>query len=92
MGVNTHFSFEIQVPADSSRGEAERSQVMESLQPALMQLLAAQDPQAQVVVSTSHRGNSSKLVELTTSLDDAQLAGVLKAFSGQHGVNVTAFE
>lgn len=92
MGLNTNFSFEIQIPAESNRSEAERNQVMDALQPLLEQLLTPQDSQAQVLISSSHRGNDSKLVELTTCLDDAQLAGVLKAFSEQHGVRVTAFE
>ena len=92
MGLNTNFSFEIQFLADSNRSEAQRDGVMDSLQPTLQQLLAAQDSQAEVVVSSSHRGSGSKLVELTTCLDDAQLAMLLKAFSEQHGVSVKAFD
>lgn len=92
MGLNTNFSFEIQFLADSNRSEAQRDEVMDSLQPTLQQLLAAQDSQAEVMVSSSHRGSGSKLVELTTCLDDAQLAMLLKAFSEQHGVSVKAFE
>lgn len=92
MSLNTNFSFEIQYPADSNRSEAQRTEVMNSLQPTLQQLLAALDSQAEVVVSSSRRGGNNKLVELTTCLDDAQLASILKAFSEQHGVNITALE
>lgn len=90
MGLNTNFSFELQYPAASNRSQAQQGEVMAALQPTLQQLLAARDSQVEVVVRDSHRG--SKLVELTTCLDDAQLASVLKAFSEQHGVSVTAFE
>lgn len=92
MAQKTNFSFDVQYPADSSRSEAQRDQLMDSLQTTLQQLLAAQDGEAEVAVSDSHRGSGNKLVELTTSLQDAQLAGLLKAFSDQHGVSVTALE
>ena len=92
MAQKTNFSFEVQYPADSSRSEAQRDQLMDSLHATLQQLLAAQDREAEVLVSDSHKGSGNKLVELTTTLQDAQLAGILKAFSGQHGVSVTAFE
>ena len=92
MAQKTNFSFDVQYPADSSRSQAQRDQVMDSLQTTLQQLLAAQDREAEVVVSDSHRGSGNKLVELTTSLDDAPLAGVLKGFSDQHGVSITALE
>ncbi|WP_029527328.1 hypothetical protein [Polaromonas glacialis] len=92
MAQKTNFSFEVQYPADSSRSEAQRDQLMDSLQATLQQLLAAQDREAEVLVSDSHKGSGNKLVELTTTLEDAPLAGILKAFSGQHGVSVTAFE
>ena len=92
MAQKTNFSFDVQYPADSSCSEAQRDQVMDSLQATLQQLIAPQDREAEVVVSDSHKGSGNKLVELTTTLEDAQLAGILKAFSDQHGVSVTAFE
>ena len=92
MALKTNFSFDVQYPVDSSRSQAQQGQVMDSLQAPLQQLLAAQDREAQVVVSDSHRGNGNKLVELTTSLEDAPLAVILKGFSDEHGVSVTAFE
>ena len=88
----TNFAFDMQYPADSDRSQAQQGEVMDSLQATLQQLLAPQDGEAEVVVSDSHRGSSNKLVELTTTLEDAQLAGLLKTFSEQHGVSVTAFE
>lgn len=92
MALKTNFSFEVQYPADSGRSQAQQGQVMDSLQAALQQLLAAQDPEANVLVSDSHRGSSNKLVELTTILGDAPLAVILKGFSDQHGVSITALE
>ena len=92
MAQKTNFSFEVQYPADSDRSQAQQGEVMGSLQTTLQQLLAAQDPEAEVLVSDSQKGSGNKLVELTTTLADAQLAGILKAFSEQRGVSVRAFE
>ncbi|MBC7443853.1 MAG: hypothetical protein H7273_00065 [Polaromonas sp.] len=92
MGASTHFSFQIDYPAASPHTPAQQSAVMDALQPLLQELLAAQDGQASAVVSSSHRGDGSRRVELTTGLDDAQLTQLLKAFSGRHGVRITAFE
>ena len=92
MAQKTNFSFEVQYPADSDRSQAQQGEVMGSLQTTLQQLLAAQDPEAEVLVSDSQKGSGNKLVELTTTLADAQLAGILKAFSEQHGVSVRAVE
>ncbi|NDP64686.1 hypothetical protein [Polaromonas sp.] len=92
MTQKTNFSFDVQYTADSSSSKAQRHEVMDSLQATLQQLLAAQDREAEVLVSDSHRGVNNKLVELTTTLQDAQLAGILKAFSEKNGVSVTAFE
>lgn len=92
MALKTNFSFEVQYTADSDSSKAQRHEVMDSLQATLQQLLAAQDPDAEVLVSDSHRGINNKLVELTTTLQDAQLAEILKGFSQENGVSVTAFE
>ena len=92
MNPNTNFSYKMQYSADSSRSYAQRTEVMDSLQGLVQQLLAAQDSQAKVVVSGNHRSGSTKLVEMTTCLGDAQLASMLQGFSEQHGVRVTAFE
>jgi len=92
MALKTNFSFDVQYTSESSSSKAQRDEVMDSLQATLEQLLAAQDSEAEVMVSDSQRGDGNKLVELTTTLQDAQLAGILKAFSEQHGVSVTAFE
>lgn len=92
MALKTNFLFDVQYPADSSRSEAQRDAVMDSLQTTLQQLLTAQDSKAEVRVSDSHRGNGNKLVELTTCLEDAQLVRLLRAFSEPHGLSVTAFE
>ena len=92
MAQKTNFSFDVKYLADSSSSKSQRDEVIGSLQATFEQLLAAQDPEVEVLVSDSHRGSDNKLVELTTNLGDAQLAVILKAFSEQHGVSVTAFE
>lgn len=90
--MKTNFSFEVQYLARSGSSQAERDALMQALGPSLQALLAKDDPGATVQVSSSHRGSDNQLVELTTTLQDAQVAAVLQAFSGQHGVAVTALE
>jgi hypothetical protein len=92
MGLKTNFSFEVQCPADARRPGTDCAVLMEALQGTLQQCLAAQDPQAEVVVSDSHRGTGHKIVELTSRLDDARLTGILESFSETHGVIVSALE
>ncbi len=90
--MKTNFSFDIQYAATSHSTQAERDAVMASLGPTLQALLREQDQAATVVVSDSHKGSDNKLVELTTTLGDAQIAQILKAFSARHGVLVTTFD
>lgn len=65
---------------------------MDSLAPTLQALFTEQDSAATVTASDGRKGESSKLVELTTTLGDAPIAEILKAFSARHGVAVHAFE
>ena len=90
--MKTNFSFDIQYSAASQSTRAQRDELMDSLAPVLQALLAAQDKAATVTVSDSHRGDGNKLVELTTTLGDAGIADILKAFAARHGVVVTALE
>ena len=90
MNPKTNFSFEVQYTADSAQTGADG--VMASLGPSLQKVFAATDPSATVAVSDSHKGDSNKLIELTTTLQDAEIANILQAFSGQHGVTVSALE
>ena len=90
--MKTNFSFEIQYAADSQSSQAQRDEVMDSLGPSLQALLAAQDPAASVMVSDSHKGHGNKLVELTTTLGDTEIAQILQGFSARHGVIVSALE
>ena len=92
MGQKTNFSFEIHYPATTSAPEAQRAQLMAALGPTLQALFAAGDSAATVAVSDSHKGSGHKLVELVTSLQDLQIATILKAFSEQHGLSVQALE
>jgi hypothetical protein len=92
MSLKTNFSFEMQYPAHSGSTLSERNEVMDSLQASLQELLAAQDGAATVAVSDSHKGSGHKIVELTTTLQDAQIAQILKSFSASHGVVVSALE
>ncbi|WP_309682517.1 hypothetical protein [Polaromonas sp.] len=90
--MKTNFSFEVQYLAQSGAPQAERDALMQGLGPSLQALLARDDPGATVRVSSSHKGSDNKIVELSTRLQDAQIAALLQAFSGQHGVAVTALE
>ena len=92
MQTKTNFTFEVQYPALSQSTQAERDELMGSLDTTLQTLLSAQDSEAQVAVSDSHKGGGNKIVELTTTLQDAQIAEILKAFSAAHGVAVSAIE
>lgn len=92
MAQKTNFSFEVQYLAQSGVGPEQRDEVMAGLGPALQKMLAAEDPGATVSVSDSHKGSSHKIVELVCSLQDAQIARVLKTFSEQHGVSISALE
>jgi hypothetical protein len=92
MAQKTNFLFEVQYLAQSGVGTGQRDEVMAGLGPALQNMLAADDTAATVSVSDSHKGSSHKIVEFVTTLQDAQIARVLQAFSEQHGVSVTALE
>lgn len=92
MSQKTNFSFEVYYPAHSGSTEAQRDELMGALGLSLQQLLEVQDSAAKVVVSDSHKGPGNKIVELTTSLQDPQIAEILQAFSMRHGVVVATLE
>jgi hypothetical protein len=92
MSPKTNFSFEVQYAEGTGAGKDERDGVMASLGPSLQKLFAAGDPAATVTVSDSHKGGGNKLIELVTTLPDGEIAGILQAFSGEHGVTVSALE
>lgn len=92
MNPKTNFSFEVQYAEGTATGKEERDGVMASLGPSLQKLFAATDPSATVAVSDSHKGSGNKIIELVTTLPDGEIAGILQAFSGQHGVTVSALE
>ncbi|MCZ8258017.1 MAG: hypothetical protein O9327_20415 [Polaromonas sp.] len=92
MNVKTNFSFEVQYTAASSPAQSGPDGVMASLGPSLQKVFSAADPSSTVAVSDSHKGAGNKIVELVTTLQDAEIAKILQAFSGQHGVSVSALE
>ncbi|MDB5744103.1 MAG: hypothetical protein JWR68_2418 [Polaromonas sp.] len=92
MNQKTNFSFEVQYLPSADGNPAQLNDAIDALAPALQKLLAAHDGAATVAVSDSHKGSASKIVELTTTLQDAQIAEVLQAFSAQHAVKVSALE
>lgn len=92
MTMKTNFSFEVQYLAQSDSTQAERDAVMGDLGTLLQKLLAAGDSAASVQISDSHKGGNHKIVELTTTLQDAQIEAILKTFSAQCGVRVDALE
>lgn len=91
-GPKTNFSFEVQYLATSGATQDKQDSTMKLLDTVLQQQLAAHDSAVRVTVSDSHKGSSNKLVEVTSTMSDAQLGQVLEAFSQQHGVSVTALE
>jgi len=92
MNPKTSFSFELQYPADAATIYAQRDTVMASAGPELQALFASQDSAATVTVNDSQKGSNSKILELVTTLDDAQIAAILKAFSDKHGLFIQALE
>jgi hypothetical protein len=92
MNPKTNFSFEVQYTTSSNAVQAGPDGVMASLGPSLQKVFATTDPSATVAVSDSHKGAGNKIVELVTTLQDAEIADILRAFSGQHGVAVSALE
>jgi hypothetical protein len=91
-GPKTNFSFEVYYPAHASSPQAERDALMGALGPVLQQLLVVKDSAASVTVSHSPKGGDHKLVDLITSLQDAQIAEILQTFSMRHSVVVAALE
>ncbi len=89
MKPKTNFSFDVQYTAGSG---AAPDSVMDSLGPSLQKVFTATDPSATVAVSDSHKGSGNKIVELVTTLQDAEISDILKAFSDKHGVTVSALE
>lgn len=92
MTSKTHFSFEFQYTDASQATQAERDKVMDSLGPTLQALFATGDAAATVEESDSHKGSNNKIVELVTTLEDAQIAEILKRFCEQHAVTFSALE
>jgi hypothetical protein len=92
MNPKTNFSFEVQYTASSGASPKGAGSVMASLGPSLQKVFAATDPSATVAVSDSHKGSGNQIVELVTTLQDAEIADILKAFSDKHGVTVSALE
>ncbi len=92
MNTKTNFSFELYYAASSTSTQNQRNQVMHTLEPDLNALFTASDSRATVTVSDSRKGSNNKIIELVTTLQDAQIAETLKGFCDVHGVTVTALE
>lgn len=92
MNAKTNFSFELYYAEPSTRTQAERDQVIRTLEPSLIALFTAGDGAAQVGVSDSHKGSGNKMVELVTTLPDTQIAEIFKGFCDANGVTVMALE
>lgn len=89
--MKTNFTFEVQY-LDTAATAGAGSQVMQSLEPMLTARLAEHDSAATVVVSDNHRGAGSKIAELTTTLGDTEIAGILKKFCDEQGVTMHAVD
>lgn len=88
----TNFSFELQYAPEAKTPYAERDAVLDKAGPALQALFAAQDKDAALSLNESRKGSGNRILELATTLDDAQIAHILKPFSEQHGLSISALE
>ena len=95
MHTKTNFSFELYYAESSATTQGQQdqqSQTMRTLQPSLCALFGASDSTASVTVSDSHKGSFNNIIELVTTLQDTQIAEILKGFCDAHGTTVTALE
>jgi hypothetical protein len=92
MNPKTSFSFELQYAPDAKTPYADRDTALGKAEPALQALFAAQDKGAAVSLNNSQKGSGSRILELSTTLDDAQIAVILKTFSEQNGLSISALE
>ncbi len=92
MHTKTNFSFELYYAQSSASTQAQRDRTMRDLEPLLSALCTASDSTASLTVSDSHKGSFNKIIELVTTLQDAQIAEILKGFCDAHGTTVTALE
>lgn len=92
MNPKTNFSFELQYAQDAKTPYAERDAALDKAGPALQALFAARDKGAVISLNDSQKGSGNRILELATTLDDAQIAGILKEFSEQYGLSISALE
>ena len=92
MHTQTNFSFELYYAEASASTQAQRDQTMRTLEASLSALFTASDSTASVTASDSHKGSFNKIIELVTTLQDTQIAEILKGFCDVNGTTVTALE
>lgn len=92
MALKTNFSFDIYYNDQSASTQSQRDAVMGKLGPSLLALLAPKDSAAKVAISESHKGDGNKLVEITTSLPEADVDALLKQFCDSNGVAIALLE
>ena len=92
MSTKTNFSFELFYPDRSAITTEQRNEVMRKLELSLTNAFKTQDSAAIVTVSDSHKGSYNKLIELVTTLADAQVEEALKQFCQQAGLTMAALE
>jgi len=92
MNTKTNFSFELFYQERTAITTEQRNEAMRKLEPSLNTAFKTKDSAATVAVSDSHKGSYNKIVELVTTLTDAQIDETLKQFCQQTGLTVTALE
>jgi hypothetical protein len=92
MALKTNFSFDIYYNDRSAGTQSQRDAVMGTLGPSLLALLEPKDSAAKVAISESHKGDGNKLVEITTSLPEAEMDALLKQFCDSNGVAIAVLE
>ena len=92
MDIKTNYSFELYYTEQSASNASQRDALMGKLGPSIAALLTAKDSAAKVTVSDSHKGSGNKIVEITTTMPEADMDGLLRQFCDTNGVTITALE
>lgn len=92
MHTKTNFSFELYYAESSASTQAQRDHTIRTLETSLGTLFAASDSTASITASDSHKGSSNKIIELVTTLQDVQIAQILKDFCEANGTTITVLE
>lgn len=93
MSATPHqYLYDVQFPSNTEVPQAEQDEVMASLSSSLEGLLSLNDDKATVTDTESHKGEGHRLLDVSTTLDDEQMATAIKALAKQTGLAVNPQE